>query len=116
MSAMFPDRQSAEMGMAALFERGYDSGDVELWMSDYARQRYFACTLPTTTLGRMAAAANDPTMAELREQDLPPSHIHRYVAALRSGAIVMLVRPRTDQDARYLDNMWRIGRAQVLYG
>lgn len=41
MTAMFPDRQSAERAYEELRARGYDKDDINVVMSDDARKRHF---------------------------------------------------------------------------
>ena len=41
MTAMFPDRASAERAYEELRARGYDKDDINVVMSDDARKRHF---------------------------------------------------------------------------
>ena len=41
VAALFPDRESAELGFSALSERGYAQSEIDVLMSEYARHRYF---------------------------------------------------------------------------
>ena len=53
MTAMFPDRASAELAYEELRARGYDKDDINVVMSDDARKRHFGDddTEHTTELG-----------------------------------------------------------------
>lgn len=55
MTGLFPDRDSAELGYNALTERGYDTKDVNLAMSDDTRKQHFAAAGTETELGNKAA-------------------------------------------------------------
>jgi len=55
MTGLFPDRESAERGYQALSERGYESSDVNLAMSDETRKRHFVEAGTETELGNKAA-------------------------------------------------------------
>jgi len=57
VTGLFPDRQSAELAYGGVTQRGYDSGDVNLVMSDDTRKHHFAHTTvgKETELGNKAA-------------------------------------------------------------
>lgn len=56
LTGMFPDRASAERAYQSLVERGYERNDVNLVMSDEARERHFPQDgSPATELGTKAA-------------------------------------------------------------
>ena len=55
MTALFPDRASAEQGFNALHGRGYASDDVNVVMSDDTKTRYFTAAGTETELGNKAA-------------------------------------------------------------
>lgn len=115
MTALFPDRESAELGYSALAERGYTSADVNVLMSEYARKRYFAQGSALTELGAKAAGPATGKAATLIGWNIPEERVRQYDQGIRDGGILMLVMPRSTQDAWYFDNMWRINRAQDVY-
>ena len=112
MTALFPDRESAELGFWALSERGYTSDEVNVLMSEYAKQRYFTPRSVETELGAKAAKGASGPATTLIGWDIPEERIRQYDQGIRAGGILMLVTPRSDEDARYFDNEWRIHRAQ----
>ena len=115
MTALFPDRESGELGFWALSKRGYTGADVNVLMSDYARKRDFAPGANDSALfARTTQAANEGSAA-LVGWNLPEERVRQYDEGMRRGGILMLVKPRNDQDARYFDNVWRINRAQNVY-
>ena len=55
MTALFPDRASAELGFNALSGRGYANNDVNVVMSEDTKTRYFVPAGTETELGNKAA-------------------------------------------------------------
>ena len=55
MTGLFPDRESAELGYNALFERGYSKDDINVVMSDDTKKRHFVAAGTETELGNKAA-------------------------------------------------------------
>lgn len=57
MTGLFPDRQSAEAAYGSVTQRGYESKDVNLVMSDDTRRHHFSGTTDgkETELGNKAA-------------------------------------------------------------
>lgn len=56
VTGLFPDRDSAERAYQGAVERGYQSDDINLVMSDETRQRHFGDSdAPSTELGTKAA-------------------------------------------------------------
>ncbi|MBB2488007.1 hypothetical protein H5407_22455 [Mitsuaria sp. WAJ17] len=56
VTALFPDRESAERAYQQVMDRGYRREDVSVMMSDETRHRLFPATgAPTTELGSKAA-------------------------------------------------------------
>jgi hypothetical protein len=57
VTGLFKDRDSAERAYQSIVERGYDTSDISLVMSDETRNRYFSGAGPIDTdLGNKAAA------------------------------------------------------------
>lgn len=119
MTALFPDRESAELGFWALCARGYARNDIGVLMSDYAKQRYFrsgGTNMATDTgLGAKALEGAIAGPAASHVWEVPQERLRRYDEGMRRGGIVMIVQPRNQADARYFDNEWRINRAQDVY-
>lgn len=55
VTGLFDDRNSAERAYQSVTARGYDSKDINLVMSDEARQRHFGSSEVKTELGNKAA-------------------------------------------------------------
>lgn len=55
VTGLFRDRDSAERAYQTTLDRGYSGTDVDLMMSDEARQRHFGSDTPATELGNKAA-------------------------------------------------------------
>ena len=55
VTGLFRDRESAERAYRSVNERGYESGDIDLVMSDDTRKRHFADGVAETELGNKAA-------------------------------------------------------------
>ena len=115
MTALFPDRESAELGFLALAERGYTRDEIDVLMSEYAMKRYFRPCANDTALGAKAQAIAPAGAGLLDRGDLPAERARQYRQGICSGGIVMMVTPRCPEDAWYLDNVWRISRAQYVY-
>lgn len=54
VTGLFKDRESAERAYQSISSRGYDAKDVNLVMSDEARQKHFASDQSDTELGSKA--------------------------------------------------------------
>ena len=55
VTGLFYDRDSAERAYRTVSDRGYDTNDINLAMSDETRQKHFTDTGTTTELGNKAA-------------------------------------------------------------
>lgn len=88
VSGLFHDRESAENAYRALAARGYSKDDVTVVMSDETRQRLFSDDEPSSTT------------------DL----------GLKSGGILLSVKPRSDEDATLIEQSWRDSGAAGLAG
>lgn len=55
VTGLFKDRDSAERAYRSVSDRGYDTSDINLAMSDDTRKRYFSSAGATTELGNKAA-------------------------------------------------------------
>jgi hypothetical protein len=47
---------------------------------------------------------------------IPEEHAKRYDAGIKSGGIVMGVRPRSNEDAEYLESQWATSGQDVYRG
>lgn len=55
LTALFPNRDSAERAYQGVVERGYGPGDIDVVMSDETRRQHFSARSPQTELGTKAA-------------------------------------------------------------
>ncbi|HEY0054840.1 MAG TPA: hypothetical protein VGB63_05745 [Pedobacter sp.] len=46
---------------------------------------------------------------------IPEDRAKHYESGIKEGGIVMGVKPRTDEDAEYLENQWRDNRGEHIY-
>src|SRR5690349_16954556 len=56
--------------------------------------------------GAGAGALTGGVVGALIGWGIPEAHAKRYEAGIKSGGIVMGVRPRSDEDAEYLESEW----------
>jgi hypothetical protein len=163
LTGMFRDRDSAERAYDAAMRRGYGRDDVDLLMSEEARQRHFgdrqdtelgtkaaegagvgaavggglgallaglaaAGTLALPGLGLIAmgpiaaaltggaiGAATGGLLGGLIGYGIPEEQARRYESGLRQGHMVMGVRPRSEEDARYFEEEWRNAPGEDIY-
>lgn len=103
ITGLFPDRASVELGYRALAERGYCSRDVSIFMSDATKTRHFK---PGSVTGEVAGA--------LCRWEFSGEHVKQHEEDIRNGAILIGVAPRSEADAWFLDNAWRISRGRAV--
>lgn len=165
LTGLFPDRDSAERAYKGTLDRGYNSDDINLVMSDETRKRHFTAgdgrvtELGTKaaegagigagiggTVGAIAAAvaavgtsiavpglglviagpiaaalagagagAAGGLVGALIGWNIPEERIKAYESGIREGGILMGVRPRSDADARHLEQRWRDAEGAMVY-
>ena len=165
MTALFPDRESAERGYNSMSDRGYTKDDVNVVMSEDTKKRHFTMAGTETELGNKAAegagvggaiggtvgaiaaafvavgttlaipglgiviagplaaaiagagagAATGGLVGALVGWNMPEERIKQYDEGIRKGGILMGVRTKNDEDARYFENSWKTNRAQDIY-
>lgn len=161
---MFRNRDAAERAWYQLHERGYQSQDVDLLMSEDTRERHFGETTPVTDLGNKAMegagtgsaiggtigaiagaiAAIGTTLivpgiglvlagpiaaalagagagglaggliGALVGRGIPEDRAKIYEDDIRSGGILISVKPKSTEDADYLRNSWKSGTAEYV--
>ena len=62
-----------------------------------------------------AGAATGGIVGALVGWNMPEERVKKYDEGIRNGGILMGVRPRNDEDAKYLENSWKTNRAQDVY-
>lgn len=62
-----------------------------------------------------AAGVAGGLIAALGDWGVPAERVHAYESALKQGAILMMIRPRTDEDARAIGDAWRRHGGQDVY-
>ena len=65
--------------------------------------------------GAGAGAATGGLVGALIGWGIPEERLKTYDAGIRDGAILMAVKPRSDEDAAHFENQWRVARGQDVY-
>lgn len=65
--------------------------------------------------GAGAAAVVGGLYGALHDWGIPNERIEEYEAALKRGGILMGVKARTDEDARYFEEQWKASGAEHVY-
>jgi hypothetical protein len=157
VTCLFTDSESVERAYQSVVQRGYDTGDVNVVMSDDTRKRYFADDGEIKTeLGRKSAEGGElggPTggrigiiipivaavgasllpvlglvmagpiavalagagaagvaaglIGALADWGIPDERVRQYEAGIHDGGILMGVKARSDEDARYIKQQWK---------
>jgi hypothetical protein len=71
--------------------------------------------LAAAIAGAGAGAATGGIVGALVGWNIPEERVKRYEEGIKKGGILMGVRPRSDEDAEYLQRSWTTGRAQDVY-
>jgi len=71
--------------------------------------------LAAAAAGAGAGAATGGLLGALVGWGIPEERVKRYESGLKSGGILMGVRPRSEDDASYLEQDWRKYNAQDVY-
>lgn len=64
--------------------------------------------------GAGAGAATGGLVGALIGWGMPEERIKQYEAGIQEGGILMGVKPRSDEDAAYLQNNWRESRGELV--
>jgi hypothetical protein len=165
VTGLFNDRESAEEAYAAVTSRGYDSGEVNVVMSDDTRKRYFSDDTDATELGSKAAegagiggaiggtigaiaaavaavgtsiaipglgvviagpiaaalagagagGATGTLVGALVGSGIPKERVQHYESGIKSGGILMGVKPRSPEDAAHFEQAWKAQRGEHIY-
>ncbi len=65
--------------------------------------------------GAGAGALTGGLIGALVGYGIPEEHAKLYEKGIKEGGVVMGVKPRTTEDAEYLEKEWRTNRAESLY-
>ena len=71
--------------------------------------------IATALVGAGAGGAAGGLLGALIGWGIPEERVNAYESGLRSGGILMGVRPRTEADAAHFEMLWRDANAQALY-
>ena len=71
--------------------------------------------LAAAIAGAGAGAATGGLVGALVGWNMPEERVKKYDEGIRKGGILMGVRPRNDEDAKYFENSWKTHRAQDIY-
>jgi hypothetical protein len=165
VTGLFKDRESVERAYQSVARRGYDTGEINVLMSDTTRTRYFSgdrqsdaelgskaaeggelggpiggtigtlipvivaagvLALPGLGLiaigplavalaGAGAAGLTLGLIAALSDWGIPEERAQQYEAGIREGGILMGIRPRSDEDARYFEEQWKASGGQHVH-
>jgi hypothetical protein len=165
VTGLFKDRKSVERAYQSVARRGYDTGDINVLMSDSTRKLQFAgerasdmqlgskaaeggelggpvggtigtllpviiaagvLALPGLGLiavgpvaialaGAGAAGAAFGLLAALSDWGIPEQRAKQYDAGIRDGGILMGIKPRSEDDARYFEEQWKVSGGQGVH-
>ena len=166
VTGLFKDRDSAERAYRSVSDRGYNTSDINLAMSDETRKRHFSDTAGRSTeLGNKAAegagvggaiggtvgaiaaaiaavgtslvipglglviagpaaaalagagagAVTGGILGALVGWGIPEERVKHYEAGIKQGGIVMGVKPRSEQDAKYFTEEWKKHKGEHVY-
>ena len=65
--------------------------------------------------GAGAAGLAVGLIGALSDWGIPEERVQQYEAGIRDGGILMGVRPRSDQDAQYLEQQWKASGGQHVH-
>jgi len=51
----------------------------------------------------------------LSDWGIPEDRVQQYQAGINDGGILMGVKPRSDEDARYIEQQWKASGGQHVY-
>jgi len=71
--------------------------------------------LAAAIAGAGAGAATGGLVGALVGWNMPEERVKQYDEGIRNGGILMGVRPKNDEDAKYLEQSWKTSRAQDVY-
>jgi len=71
--------------------------------------------LAAAVAGAGAGAATGGLVGALIGWGIPEERLKTYDAGIRDGAILMAVKPRSDEDAAHFENQWRVAKGQDVY-
>ena len=165
VTGLFRDSESVERAYQIVAQRGYDTADINVVMSDDTRKRYFSDDRQIDTeLGSKAAEGGElggPTggrigmiipaliavgvvalpglglllagplavaltaagaagltvglIGALSDWGIPEERAKQYETGIHDGGILMGVKPRSGEDARYFVQQWKAGGAQHVH-
>jgi hypothetical protein len=71
--------------------------------------------LAAAVAGAGAGAATGGLVGALVGWNMPEERVKQYDEGIRKGGILMGVRPKNDEDAKYFEESWKTNRAQNVY-
>jgi len=71
--------------------------------------------LAAAIAGAGAGAATGGLVGALVGWNMPEARVKKYDEDIRKGGILMGVRPKNDEDAKYFEESWKTSRAQDVY-
>ncbi len=71
--------------------------------------------LAAAIAGAGAGAATGGIIGALVGWGMPEERVKRYDEGIKNGGILMGFSPRSDEDAKFLEDSWKVNRAQDVY-
>jgi hypothetical protein len=65
--------------------------------------------------GAGAGGATGGLLGALIGWGIPEERVKHYEAGIKDGGILMGIKPRSDEDARYLADQWKTSRGEHVY-
>ena len=75
----------------------------------------FAGPLAVALAGAGTAGLAVGLIGALSDWGIPEERVHQYEAGIHDGGILMGVKPRSDQDARYIEQQWKASGGQHVH-
>lgn len=114
ITGLFNDQISAENAYKTLSESGYRSSEIDVIMSEEARQKYFGkATTLETEVGNKAAegAAIGGVIAGIIGAfigwGMPEDLLKEYEQRINNGGILIGVRSKSEADANRFEKDWK---------
>src|SRR6266498_4095337 len=99
VTGLFKNRLAAEAAVDAIMKRGYTRDDISVMMSDATRSKEFALQ------ARTHAADGAGVVGAVGGAGIPEYRAKVYEAGLRSGAILLGVEARSEEETDKLEEL-----------
>jgi hypothetical protein len=106
LTALFRVRQVADSARSAASRRGYGERDLRV-VSPEQRPALSGASLVGSAASTQRTTMVGALSTSLVRHGVPEERLARYEAAVVSGAILLALRPRSAEDAAWLEAEWR---------